>query len=96
VFAWGENDRVAWALHAAVRRPDADSAAFAAWTTAWVDEHKTLWAQGPHVDPAHFARVENAKQVLRSLVAILSTEQTPTPTAETARTAAVAALARMR
>lgn len=96
VFVWGENDRLAWALHAAVRRPDADGAAFEAWTARWVDDHKALWANGPAVDPAAFARVENAKQVLRSLVAILSMEQTPTPTGDAAKLAAVTALARMR
>lgn len=96
VLVWGENDRLAWALHAAVRRPDADGAAFAAWTARWVDDHKALWANGPAVDPAAFARVENARQVLRSLVAILSMEQTPTPTGDAAKVAAVTALARMR
>jgi hypothetical protein len=96
VFVWGENDRMAWALHAAVRRADAETAAFEAWTARWVDDHKALWAGGPQVDPAGFARVENAKQILRSLAAILSMEQTPTATGEKARLAAVTALARMR
>ena len=36
VFTWGENDRMALALHSAVRRPDADTAALSAWTQAWV------------------------------------------------------------
>ncbi|MGD9905240.1 MAG: DUF2785 domain-containing protein [Vicinamibacterales bacterium] len=96
VFAWGENDRIAWALHAAVRRPDADATAIESWAARWTEDHQALWANGPLVDPVRFARVENAKQVLRSLVAILSMEQTPTPTGESARRAAVAALARMR
>jgi hypothetical protein len=96
VFVWGENDRIAWALHAAVRRPDADLAAFEAWTARWQQDHTALWAGGPQVDPVRFARVENAKQTLRSLVAILSMEQTPTATGEKARLAAVTALARMR
>jgi len=96
VFAWGENDRIAWALHAAVRRPDADVTALESWAARWVDDHRALWANGPLVDPVRFARVENAKQVLRSLVAILSMEQSPPPTAEKARLAAVTALARMR
>ena len=96
VFVWGENDRMAWALHAAVRRPDAETAAFEAWTARWVEDHKGLWAGGPQVDPAGFARVENAKQILRSLAAILSIEQTPTANGEKARLAAVTANARMR
>jgi hypothetical protein len=96
VFVWGENDRMAWALHAAVRRPDAETAAFEAWTAGWVEDHKALWAGGPQVDSGRFARVENAKQILRSLTAILAMEQTPTATGEKARLVAVTALGRMR
>ena len=96
VFVWGENDRLAWALHAAVRRADADLAAFETWTARWVQDHTALWAAGPQVDPERFARVENAKQILRSLAAILSMEQAPTATGEKARLIAVTALARMR
>jgi hypothetical protein len=87
---------MAWALHAAVRRPDAETAAFEAWTARWIDDHAALWAGGPQVDPRRFARVENGKQLLRSLAAILSMERTPTGSGETARMAAVTALARMR
>jgi hypothetical protein len=96
VFTWGENDRLALALHSAVRRSDADSAALAAWTQLWVTAHQQLWAKGPQVEPRRFAVVENAKQVMRSLLAALSMETTPTPTGEAARAALVAALAKMR
>ena len=96
VFAWGENDRLAWALHAAVRRPDADVPAFEAWTARWVQDHTALWANGPTVDPIRFARIENAKQMLRSLAVILAMEQTPTPSGRSRASIAVTALARMR
>lgn len=96
VFAWGETDRVALALHAAVRRPDADTAAIDAWIAGWVPDYTALWANGPQVGPRLFARVENARQVLRSLHAALSMDQTPTPQGESTRRAALAALARMR
>jgi len=96
VFTWGENDRLALALHSAVRRSDADAPALAAWIQHWVDEHRQLWANGPQVDPRRFAIVENAKQVMRSLHAALSMETTPTPTGDAARQALVAALAKMR
>jgi hypothetical protein len=96
VFAWGENDRLALALHAAVRRPDADAAALEAWTGNWVDAHRQLWANGPQVDPRRFAVVENAKQVMRSLHAALSMETSPTATGEVARKTLVTALAKMR
>jgi hypothetical protein len=96
VFAWGENDRVALALHSAVRRADADSAALTAWTQEWIKAHQDLWAKGPQVDPRRFVVVENAKQVMRSLHAALSMDATPTPTGETARQALLSALAKMR
>ena len=45
-----------------------------AWTQYWVTAHRTLWANGPQVDPRRFATVENAAQVMRSLHAALSME----------------------
>lgn len=96
VFAWGENDRIALALQSAMRRPDADAAALEAWTARWVDAHRAQWAEGPQVDPQAFARVENAKQVMRSLHAALSMETAPTPTGTAAAKTVLAALAKMR
>lgn len=96
VFTWGEPERLGAALHAVVRRPDADAAAFEAWTTRWVEAHKALWAGGANIDPARFARVENAKQTLRALAALLAIETAPTPAGESARRVTLAALARMR
>ncbi len=96
VFTWGESERLAAALQAAVRRPDAEGALVAAWIGEWTVDHAALWANGPVVDPAAFARVENAKQLLRSLHAGLAMEASPTPAGEAARRAALAALARMR
>jgi hypothetical protein len=96
VFEWGENDRMALALQSAVRRPDADPAALTAWTQAWTVANQALWANGPQVDPRRFAQVENAAQVMRSLLAALTMEAAPTPSGEAARTILIAALARMR
>ena len=96
VFVWGDNDRVALALHAVVRRNDADSAALASWIEHWMSEYQTLWAGGPHVDARRFARVENARQVLRSLFVALSNDSQPTPNGDAAREAVLAALAKMR
>ena len=76
--------------------PDADAAALEAWTAQWVEAHRTLWANGPHVDPRAFAQVENAKQVMRSLHAALSMESSPTPTGTAAARTVLAALAKMR
>jgi hypothetical protein len=96
VFSWGENDRMALALQSAVRRPGADLAALTAWAQGWVSAHQALWAKGPQVDPTRFAVVENAKQVMRSLLAALSMETAPTPNGEEARKILVAALAKTR
>lgn len=96
VFTWGESERLAAALQAAMRRPDADGAVVAAWLARWPDDHRALWAHGPLVEPAAFARVENAKQVLRSLHALLALDASPTPSGDTARRATLAALAGMR
>jgi Protein of unknown function (DUF2785) len=96
VFAWGENDRMALALHSAVRRADADSAALSAWIGQCVAAHQELWSKGPQVDPHRFALVENAKQVMRSLHAALSMDANPTSTGDAARQALIAALAKMR
>jgi hypothetical protein len=96
VFAWGENDRMALALQSAVRRPDANGPALELWLAEWVDQYKKLWAAGPQVDSRQFARVENARQVLRSLHAALSMEAAPTSAGDTARTKLLAGLAKMR
>jgi hypothetical protein len=96
VFTWGENDRMALALQSAVRRPDADSAALAAWVDVWVEAHKQLWAKGPQVDPRRFAVVENAKQVMRSLHAALAMEVSPAEKGTAAQKTVLAALVQMR
>jgi uncharacterized protein DUF2785 len=96
VFTWGENDRMALALHSAVRRSDADTAALDAWVAQWVEAHRAMWSKGPQVDPRVFAQVENAKQVMRSLHAALSMDATPTPAGAAAAKALVVALAKMR
>lgn len=96
VFAWGEAERIAAMLHAAVRRPDADLAALGPWLAEWTRDHEALWAKGPHVDAARYARVENAKQVLRALHALLAMEQSPSGPASDARQAVLTTLARVR
>jgi hypothetical protein len=96
VFAWGENDRMALALQSAVRRSDADSGALTEWVDFWIGEHQKLWANGPHVEPARFARVENAKQVMRSLHTALAMEAKPTPKGDSARQIVLTGLANMR
>ena len=96
IFVWGENDRVALALHSIVRRPDASPAALEAWVAHGQAAYKALWAKGPHINPVQFARVENARQVMRSLHAALSMDATPTSNGDSARKVLMTTLARMR
>ena len=96
VFTWGENDRMALALQSMVRRADAVPATLDAWIGRWLEEYKALWANGPQVDPRRFARVENARQVMRSLHAALAMEASPTSNGDTARKTVLAGLAKMR
>jgi hypothetical protein len=96
VFVWGENDRMALALQSAIRRPDADPNALAGWLEHWANQHQTLWANGAQVDPARFARVENARQVMRSLHTALALEAKPTPIGDNARQAVLVTLGKMR
>jgi hypothetical protein len=96
VFTWGDDDRMALALQSAVRRADADPAALDDWIQYWMTAYRTLWANGPRINPRRFATVENATQVMRSLHAALSMESAPTPTGEAARQTLIAALAKMR
>lgn len=96
VFAWGEPQRIGFALAAAVRRDDADTAAVERWIAEMEGEFRALWAHGPVVAPRDFARVENRLQILRGLHTALAMDASPTPNGEAARRAAIAALARMR
>lgn len=96
VFQWGEPQRIGFALAAAVRRDDADTAAVERWIAELEGEFRALWAHGPVVAPGDFARVENRLQILRGLHTALAMDAAPTPTGEAARRAAIAALARMR
>jgi len=96
VFAWGENQRIAQALHAAVRRDDADPAVLEAWARSWVEAYQALWSGGPQVEPRRFAVVENARQVMQALYAALSMDDPPTPTGAAAQKTLLAALAKMR
>lgn len=66
VFQWGEADRFARALLPIARK---QPSLFKAWLQPWPDRATRVWANGPQVDPHEFARVENMKQILRSVYA---------------------------
>jgi len=95
VLVWGDQHRMAAALASLVRRDDFDQEAFAAWLEPFVAQGKALWANGPLVDPRRFARVENAKLVLRSLFVQLSADEAPGGGVVEARRRVLAALTAM-
>lgn len=96
VFQWGEPQRIGFALAAAARREDADTAAVERWMADLDGEFRALWARGPVVARRDFARVENRLQILRGLHTALAMDASPTSNGEAARRAAIAALARLR
>jgi hypothetical protein len=95
VFVWGEDERIAAVVRSLARRSDLDEAALDSWLTRFVEGHKALWAKAPSIDPAAFSQVQNAKQVLRSLHAVLAMDPKPTRSVESAKVKVLAALAKM-
>lgn len=93
-FIWGEDERLARAVVAIVAREDFDGTSFAAWTAALPDVSQGLWDTPTRIDPARFAATQNTKALLRSLFAILSGNDGPTPAQQAARTEVLRALAR--
>ncbi len=67
VFVYGENERLARAVESLALRPDFDRASFTAWLDQLEADGKRLWQNGPAIDPARFAPVQNGKDLLRSL-----------------------------
>ena len=66
VFIWGEDDRLAAALGALVVRADFDPAPLDAWLAGLGPAWKGLWS-APVLDMGGYARLTNARHVLRSL-----------------------------
>lgn len=72
VYVFGEDERLARAVLSLLHREDLDRAAFQAWLEDLSGLGKGLWEGS--LDLRRFARVQNAKNLLRSLFVILSTE----------------------
>ena len=66
VFTWGEDDRIADALAAVIARGDFDAAPFDTWLSSLPAAWKALWS-APVLDTNEYARLTNARHVLRSL-----------------------------
>jgi hypothetical protein len=93
VFAWGEDDRLAAVLVSLARRGDFDPAPVYRWMSQVPPAWKALW-ETPALDTGAFARLTNARHVLRSLHFALTASDQP-PAARTMADRARATLARL-
>lgn len=75
VFVWGEDARLAAALAAVARRPDADPAPFTLWFQQLREEHAALWRGS--FDPARYVPVRGQLNTLSALAADLDAENGP-------------------
>jgi len=94
VFAWGEDERLASATLAVVRRKDFDPAWLAAWHEGLVASADGLW-DAASLDVRRFAAVQNAKHVLARLHALLAVVPEPTPAVTEARGSVLETLKRL-
>src|SRR4051812_37892750 len=77
VFVWGEDDRLAAALGSLVVRADFDPAPLDLWLAGLGPAWKGLWS-APAFDMGGYARLTNARHVLRSLyVSVAQTKDLP-------------------
>jgi len=72
VYTQGEQDRMAAAVLAVIRRPGYDPASFETWLTKLQDEDKKVWANP--LTPDTLARYQNRTYFLQALVVRLSLE----------------------
>jgi uncharacterized protein DUF2785 len=78
VFAWGEDERLASAVLAVLRRGDLDAAAWTGWLDALAAPAKGLW-DTPAIDAKQFAAVQNAKHLLARVHVLLYAVPEPSP-----------------
>jgi hypothetical protein len=70
VYTWGEDERLARAVLSVVRRDDFDRAEFDRWLARLAAGADGMW-EG-ELDPRRFQAVQNAKNLLRSLLVLVS------------------------
>ena len=76
VYTQGEQDRIAGAVLAVIRRSDSDTASFETWLTKLQDEDKKVWANP--LTPGTLARYQNHTYFLQALAVRISLEpETP-------------------
>jgi hypothetical protein len=79
VFAWGEDERLASAVLAIVRRGDFDPAAWHGWLDALSVLADGGWLQAPELDVKKFAALQNGKHLLARLYVLLNAVPEPSP-----------------
>jgi hypothetical protein len=94
VFTWGEDERLAAALRSLVLRPDFDAAPLDAWIAALEPAWNALWKDSP-LDTSAYARLANARHVLRSLYVSLAATKDAPPAARDFEARLLAVLAEM-
>jgi hypothetical protein len=72
VYIQGEQDRMASAVLAVIRRPNFDSTSFQPWVASLEEEDKHVWAS--HLTPETLARYQNHTYFLQGLAVRLSLE----------------------
>ena len=96
VFHWAEDERLAAVLVSLAARADFDTAAFDAWLAVIPAKRETLWANGPSIDPATFAEVQNLTLILRAALVALTLPANVPPQAVAARASIIGTLRAMR
>lgn len=94
VFAWGEDERLASAILAVVRRGDLDPAVWSAWLDGLAASSNGLW-EAPSLNVKQFAAVQNAKHLLARLHVLLASVPDAPPKIAEARGQVLGALERM-
>lgn len=94
-FVFGENERMAAAVLSLVRRSDFDEGDFQNWLNGVAAESDSLW-RAQKLSLARFTAVQNAKDLLRSLVVQINLLDTAGPVVKTAESSILATLKRMR
>jgi hypothetical protein len=95
VFVFGENERMAAATMSLVRRSDFDQQAFVSWLARFVAQGNALW-KNPQLDVVEFASVQNAKDLLRSLLVQLESLDQPPATLDSAKRSVLDSLKQLR
>lgn len=95
VFVFGENERLGAVILSLILRSDFDQQAFDSWLSNFVTQGNALW-KSRQLDVSEFASVQNAKDLLRSLLAQLDSIEQPEAAAQRARRSLLDSLKQLR